>query len=43
MEEETTIVLDPLNRSSIDSAIKTGRKVFGGNCTVSCLLWRFMA
>ena len=39
MEEETTIVLDPLNRSSIDSAIKTGRKVFcGGNCTVSCLL-----
>ena len=39
MEEETTIVLDPLNRSSIDSAVKTGRKVFcGGNCTVSCLL-----
>ena len=39
MEEETTIVLEPLNRSSIDRAVKTGRKVIcGGNCTVSCLL-----
>ena len=39
MDEETTIVLDPLNRTDIDGAIKSGRKIFcGGNCTVSCLL-----
>ena len=28
MEEETTIVLDPLNRSSIDSAIKLAERFF---------------
>ena len=37
MEEETTIVLDPLNRSSIDNNQNWQKRVCGGNCTVSCL------
>ena len=39
MNENSTIVLDPLNRTQIDLAIKNGLKDFiGGNCTVSLLL-----
>lgn len=39
MENDSVIVLDPVNHSEILSAIKDGKKNFcGGNCTVSCLL-----
>lgn len=39
MQDDTTIILDPLNRESIETAIKNGKRIFcGGNCTVSCLL-----
>ena len=36
---EATIILDPVNRPVIDSALQAGKKDFiGGNCTVSLLL-----
>lgn len=39
MNEESIIVLDPLNRNIIDSGLKKGIKTFvGGNCTVSLML-----
>ena len=39
MEDESTIVLDPVNRAVIDRALRAGKKVFvGGNCTVSLML-----
>ncbi len=39
MEDDAVIVLDPLNRSVIDSAIESGVKNYiGGNCTVSLML-----
>ena len=39
MENDSVIVLDPVNHSEILRAIKDGKKNFcGGNCTVSCLL-----
>ncbi|CCG17731.1 aspartate-semialdehyde dehydrogenase [Taylorella equigenitalis] len=39
MNEEAVIVLDPVNREVIDSALNSGGKLFtGGNCTVSCML-----
>jgi len=39
MEENSVIVLDPLNQSSIDSAYDAGIKNWvGGNCTVSLML-----
>lgn len=39
MEEDSVIVLDPVNRSVIDSALQNGTKDFiGGNCTVSLML-----
>lgn len=39
MDEESIIVLDPVNRSVIDSGLSSGIKVFvGGNCTVSLML-----
>ena len=39
MEDESIIVLDPVNRNVIDSGLETGVKDFvGGNCTVSCML-----
>ncbi|WP_163930521.1 aspartate-semialdehyde dehydrogenase [Paraferrimonas sp. SM1919] len=39
MQEEAVIVLDPVNRDVIDSALVNGTKTFvGGNCTVSLLL-----
>ncbi|MEH0108388.1 aspartate-semialdehyde dehydrogenase [Tersicoccus sp. MR15.9] len=37
--EDSVIVLDPVNRSVIDTALAGGVKDFiGGNCTVSCML-----
>jgi aspartate-semialdehyde dehydrogenase len=39
MAEESVIVLDPVNRDSIDIALESGTKTFvGGNCTVSLML-----
>jgi len=39
MEEDSIIVLDPVNRSVIDSGLASGIKCFvGGNCTVSLML-----
>lgn len=39
MTDDSIIVLDPVNREVIDTAIKNGRKDFiGGNCTVSLML-----
>lgn len=39
MEEDSVIVLDPVNRNVIDQALDAGRKDFvGGNCTVSLML-----
>ncbi|WP_447528550.1 aspartate-semialdehyde dehydrogenase [Vreelandella sp. TE19] len=39
MEDETTIVLDPVNRRVIDEQLAKGTKTFcGGNCTVSLML-----
>jgi aspartate-semialdehyde dehydrogenase len=39
MEDHCVIVLDPVNRSVIDSALASGKKDFiGGNCTVSLML-----
>lgn len=39
MEDDSIIVLDPVNRNVIDRGLETGLKDFvGGNCTVSCML-----
>jgi aspartate-semialdehyde dehydrogenase len=39
MEDDTVIVLDPVNRKVIDNALSDGVKTFtGGNCTVSLML-----
>ncbi len=39
MEENATIILDPVNLDVIKSAMVQGKKDFiGGNCTVSCML-----
>ncbi|WP_193074190.1 aspartate-semialdehyde dehydrogenase [Pseudomonas sp. FME51] len=39
MEDESIIVLDPVNRRNIDQAVRDGIKTFvGGNCTVSLML-----
>ena len=39
MEDEATIVLDPVNRKVIDDQLAKGAKTFvGGNCTVSLML-----
>ena len=39
MRDHSVIVLDPLNRSLIDSALAAGQKDFiGGNCTVSLMM-----
>ncbi len=39
MDDDTVIVLDPVNRAVIDQALASGVKTFaGGNCTVSCML-----
>ncbi|MDY0272179.1 MAG: aspartate-semialdehyde dehydrogenase [Advenella sp.] len=39
MKDDSIIVLDPVNRSVIDTALNKGVKNFvGGNCTVSCML-----
>ena len=39
MHDHTVIVLDPVNRSVIDSALSAGKKDFiGGNCTVSLMM-----
>ena len=39
MDERAVIILDPVNRSVIDQAIRDGKKDFiGGNCTVSLML-----
>ncbi len=39
MHEHTVIILDPVNRSVIDSALAAGKKDFiGGNCTVSLMM-----
>lgn len=39
MDDDSVIVLDPLNRERIDEAIGAGTKNFiGGNCTVSLML-----
>jgi len=39
MQDHSVIVLDPLNRSLIDSAVAAGTKDFiGGNCTVSLMM-----
>jgi len=39
MEPEAVIILDPVNRNVIDSALAKGQKDFiGGNCTVSLML-----
>ena len=39
MDEQTVIVLDPVNRPVIDAALAGGAKDFiGGNCTVSLML-----
>lgn len=39
MEEDSIIILDPVNRKVIDEALANGKKDFiGGNCTVSLML-----
>ncbi|CCJ49346.1 aspartate-semialdehyde dehydrogenase [Bordetella parapertussis] len=39
MADDAIIVLDPVNRPVIDTALKRGvRNFVGGNCTVSCML-----
>jgi aspartate-semialdehyde dehydrogenase len=39
MEDDSIIVLDPVNRSVIDSGLSSGIKTYiGGNCTVSLML-----
>lgn len=39
MDEDSIIVLDPVNRNVIDAGLARGVKNFvGGNCTVSCML-----
>ena len=39
MDDRAVIILDPVNRSVIDQAIRDGKKDFiGGNCTVSLML-----
>ncbi|WP_444677403.1 aspartate-semialdehyde dehydrogenase [Halomonas sp. E19] len=39
MEDEATIILDPVNRRVIDEQLARGAKTFvGGNCTVSLML-----
>jgi len=39
MEKDALIVLDPVNRPQIDSALAAGnRNWIGGNCTVSCMM-----
>ena len=39
MEDDAVIILDPVNRDVIDSALSKGGKVWvGGNCTVSLML-----
>jgi len=39
MEDESVIVLDPVNRRAIDQALRDGLKTFvGGSCTVSLML-----
>ncbi|WP_367103545.1 aspartate-semialdehyde dehydrogenase [uncultured Psychrobacter sp.] len=39
MENNSTIILDPVNRKVIDAALSEGKKDFiGGNCTVSLML-----
>ncbi len=39
MEDDSIIVLDPVNRAVIDSALNSGIKTYvGGNCTVSLML-----
>ncbi|GAB3281658.1 aspartate-semialdehyde dehydrogenase [Sinomonas notoginsengisoli] len=39
MNDDSIIVLDPVNRKVIDEGLATGAKDFiGGNCTVSCML-----
>ena len=39
MEQDAVIILDPVNRNVIDSALAKGQKDFiGGNCTVSLML-----
>ncbi len=39
MEDNSTIILDPVNRNLIDQALANGQKDFiGGNCTVSLML-----
>ncbi len=39
MEDNTVIILDPINRDVIDAALENGCKDFiGGNCTVSLML-----
>ncbi|UXN33270.1 aspartate-semialdehyde dehydrogenase [Glutamicibacter sp. M10] len=39
MNDDSVIVLDPVNRNVIDQSLASGVKDFvGGNCTVSCML-----
>lgn len=39
MNDDSVVVLDPINRQAIDTGLQRGIKAFvGGNCTVSCLL-----
>lgn len=39
MDDDSVIVLDPVNRDVIDAALDKGQNVFvGGNCTVSCMM-----
>ncbi len=39
MADDSVIVLDPVNRDVVDTALSRGVKNFvGGNCTVSCML-----
>ena len=39
MEQDATIILDPVNLDVIKNALTSGKKDFiGGNCTVSCML-----
>ena len=39
MKDDSIIILDPVNRNVIDSALANGKKDFiGGNCTVSLML-----
>ncbi len=39
MEQDSIIVLDPVNRGAIDAGLARGvRDFIGGNCTVSCML-----